>query len=263
MIELGANLSALVERFEGVGPISEEALARRAVALLDLTRLDDGCDEAAVAALCRRAETRVGPVAAVCVRPRFVAFARDRLDRAGSGVHVAAVVNYPSGDDDVAGIGAEASQVVAAGADEIELVLPYRRYLAGEREEALAAVTACRAVIGPDLILKVILETGCFRNSALLGKAAREVAAAGADFLKTSTGTVVPGATLSAAAVLLAAIHEQRGRVGLKVSGGIRDTAAAARYLALTDAVMGPEWAGPSTFRIGASALLDALLEMS
>jgi len=263
MIELGANLSALVERFEGVGPVSGPALARRAVALLDLTRLDGGCDEAAVAALCRRAETRVGPVAAVCVLPRVVACARDCLDRVGSGVRLAAVINYPSGEEEVAAIGAETSRVVSAGVDEIELVLPYRRYLAGQCEEALAAVTVCRALAGPDLTLKVTLETGSFRDGALLGRAAREVIAAGADFVKTSTGLLVPGATLSAAAVLLGAIRERGGRVGLKVSGGIRETADAARYLALADAVMGPEWVGPSTFRIGASALLDALLEMT
>ena len=263
MIELGTNLAALVERFEGVGPISGPALARRAVALLDLTRLDEACDEAAVAALCHRAETRIGPVAAVCVRPRFVACARDCLDRAGSAIRVAAVVNFPAGDDDIARIGAETAEIVAAGVDEVELVLPYRRYLAGEQEMALDAVTACRAVAGPDLTLKVILETGQFRDNARLGQLAREVIAAGADFLKTSTGMITPGATVSAAAVLLGAIRDRGGRVGLKVSGGIRDIAAAARYLALADAVMGPEWVGPSTFRIGASALLDDLLEMS
>ena len=263
MIELGANLSALVERFEGIGPISGPALARRAVALLDLTRLDEDCDEAAVTTLCRRAETRIGPVAAGCERPRFIAVARNCLDRAGSGVRVATVVNYPAGDDDIARIGSETAQVVAAGVDEIELVLPYRRYLAGDHEAALAAVTACRAVAGPDVTLKVILETGCFRDGRLLGRLAREVAASGADFLKTSSGLVVPGATLSAVAVLLGAIHDRGGRVGLKVSGGIRDVAAAARYLALADAIMGPEWAGPPTFRIGASALLETLLAVS
>ena len=82
-------------------------------------------------------------------------------------------------------------------------------------------------------------------------------------FLKTSTGRHAKGLTLSAAAVLLGVIHETGGRTGLKVSGGIREAAAVARYLALADAIMGPDWVSPSTFRIGASALLDDLLALA
>ncbi|MEI6558035.1 MAG: deoxyribose-phosphate aldolase [Rhodospirillaceae bacterium] len=263
MIELGANLAALVERFEEGGPVTGPALARRAVRLLDLTCLDESAGETEIAALCRRGQTKLGPVAAVCVLPAFVGFARSTLDKSGSAIRVVSVVNFPGGDDDVARAGEEAARAVASGAEEIDLVFPYRRYQAGERDEALAMVIGCRAMCGPDVTLKVILETGSFGQAAQLAAAAREVIAEGADFLKTSTGRGTKGATLSAAAVLLGVIHETGGRNGLKVSGGIREAAAVARYLALTDAIMGPDWISPATFRVGASALLDDLLAMA
>ena len=263
MIELGANLAALVERFEESGPVTGPALARRAVRLLDLTCLDESKGEIEIADLCRRGQTPLGPVAAVCVLPRFVAFARAALDAFGAAIRVVGVVNFPDGDGDVAAVGEEAARAVAAGADEIDLVFPYRRYQAGERDEALAMVIGCRAMCGPDVSLKVILETGSFRDASQLAAAAREVIAEGADFLKTSTGRHAKGLTLSAAAVLLGVIHETGGRTGLKVSGGIREAAAVARYLALADAIMGPDWVSPSTFRIGASALLDDLLALA
>ena len=260
MIELGANLAALVERFEESGPITGPALARRAMRLLDLTSLEDNLGEADIVALCRRGQTRLGPVAGVCVLPRFVGVARTTLDSVASAIRVVSVVNFPDGGDDVARAGEEAAQAVAAGAEEIDLMFPYRRYQAGDRDEALAMVIGCRAVCGPDVTLKVILETGSFSQAAQLAAAARDVVAEGADFLKTSSGRHPKGATLSAAAVLLGVIHETGGRTGLKVSGGIREGAAVARYLALADAIMGPDWVSPATFRIGASALLDDLL---
>ena len=263
MIELGANLAALVERFEESGPVTGPALARRAVRLLDFTCLDESKGEDAIADLCRRGQTKLGPVAGICVLPRFIGFARATLDTAGSSIRVVSVVNFPDGDDDVARAGEEAARAVAEGAEEIDLVFPYRRYQAGERDEALAMVIGCRAMCGPDVTLKVILETGSFGQATELAAAAREVIAEGADFLKTSTGRHAKGATLSATAVLLGVIHETGGRVGLKVSGGIREAAAVARYLALADAIMGPDWVSPTTFRVGASALLDDLLSLA
>ena len=262
MIELGANLASLVKRFEESGSVTGPALARRAVHLLDLTCLDETKGEDEIAALCRRGQTKLGAVAAVCVLPRFVGFARATLDKAGSSVRVAGVVNFPDGTDDVAKAGEEAARAVGEGADEIDLVFPYQRYQEGERDEALAMVIGCRAMCGPDVTLKVILETGSFRQASELATAAREVINEGADFLKTSTGRHAKGATLSAAAVLLGVIHET-GHAGLKVSGGIREAAAVARYLALADAIMGPDWVCPATFRIGASALLDDLLALA
>ena len=124
-------------------------------------------------------------------------------------------------------------------------------------------VIGCRAMCGPDVTLKVIMETGAFGQASELATAAREVIAEGADFLKTSSGRVAKGATLSATAVLLGVLHETGGRAGLKVSGGIREAAAVARYLSLADAIMGPDWVSPATFRVGSSALLEDLLSLA
>jgi deoxyribose-phosphate aldolase len=263
MIELGANLAALMERAEHNGLVlTGPALARRAVRLLDMACIAPDQDEAAVVELCRRAATPLGSVAAVCVLPQSLPLARECLVQAGSMVHLGTVLNFPGGEDGVLKVGEDAALAVAGGADEIDLVLPYRLYQAGERDEALAVVIGCRAMCGPDVTLKVILESGSFANAHQLAEAARDVVAAGADFLKTSTGRLERGVTLSAAAVLLGVIHDGGGRVGLTVSGGIRDAAVAARYLALADAIMGPDWACPTTFRIGASHLLESLLAM-
>ena len=109
----------------------------------------------------------------------------------------------------------------------------------------------------------MILETGILREPDLITAAARAAVMAGVDFLKTSTGKSEVGATLEAAATLLAVCREADGRVGFKAAGGIRTAADAAAYLHLADAIMGPDWASPRTFRFGASSLLDDLLGRS
>ncbi len=263
MIELGANLAKLVERCEESGRLTGPALARRAVRLLDLTCLDEKKGEAEIAALCQSGQTKLGPVAGICVLPHFVSFARETLDKISSAIRVVSVVNFPDGCDDIAHAGEEAARAIGNGAEEIDLLFPYQRYQAGERGEALAMVIGCRAMCGPDVTLKVILETGCFADASQLAAAARDVIAEGADFLKTSTGRAAKGATLSAAAVLLNVIHETGARTGLKVSGGIREAAAVARYLALADAIMWRDWVSPATFRVGASDLLADLLSLA
>ena len=131
--------------------------AAQALACLDLTNLDDDCDEAAVADLCARARTPHGPVAAVCVWPDFVVQSRAALD--GSGIGVASVVNFPAGDDDLDSVREEVRAVVFDGADEIDLVVPWRALLAGHPEDIAATVAGVREVSGGRL-LKAILETG-------------------------------------------------------------------------------------------------------
>lgn len=232
-------------------------IARRALACLDLTNLDEGCDSAAITDLCARARTPHGPVAAVCVWPRFVAQARAELD--GSGVRVATVVNFPGGDDALAVTLAETSGALAAGADEIDLVVPWRKLLAGHPERVADRTRAIKAICGP-AVLKTILETGELRDPALIRMASDRALEGGADFLKTSTGKVEVNATLEAAEILLRAILASGRDVGLKPAGGVRTTADAGVYLALCDRMMGPDWARPERFRIGASGVLTALV---
>jgi len=239
-------------------------VARRTISLLDLTSLNDDDTSGTIATLCQRAHTPAGPVAAVCVYPRFVAQAAMALE--GSGIKVATVVNFPDGDAPIEHIQRDTRQALAAGATEIDVVLPYKAYLEGKRQQAIAMLEAVSAQCHEHARaqVKVILETGRLKDSAIILAASRDAIGAGVDFLKTSTGKIETNATLEACVAMLQAIdeHSERGgrTVGLKVSGGIRDTLDSARYLALADAVMGEHWATPATFRFGASSVLDALL---
>ena len=241
----------------GGGPAADWGVALRVLSCIDLTSLNDARDDD-VAALCAKAVTPRGPVAAVCSWPEHVPAMARRLPRRPPGI--AAVVNFPAGEADPDAAAAEALRARQAGADELDLVFPYRAWLAGRRDEALAVVAAVRGAC-PESRLKVILETGAFgEDAAAMTEAGCAVIAAGADFLKTSTGKIAQGASPQAARALLAAIARTDRPVGFKASGGIRSLADATRYLALAEEVMGPGWVRPARFRIGASGLLDAVL---
>lgn len=234
------------------------ASAARALALLDLTDLSDDASEAGTLALCRKALAPPGAVAAICIWPRFVASARAVL--AGAPLRIATVVNFPAGGTDIAAVTAETEAALAAGADEIDLVLPWRAFLAGDTQTARDMVAAVRQACGAST-LKVILETGEYPDLAAV-KAASELAiAAGADFIKTSTGKTAHSASLPAVQVMLDVIKAAGRPVGLKPSGGIRTLADSQAYLALADATMGPGWATAKTFRFGASGLHQVLVD--
>ncbi len=230
--------------------------ARRAIRLLDLTELGDKATDDDVTALCARAAGPHGTVAAVCVWPRHVELAKRLVD--AHGVRVATVVNFPSGDDTVGDVVALTKAALADGADEIDLVLPYRPFLGGDTAHAAAMINAVRAASAGHT-LKVILETGELTEPAAIRAAAELAVAHGADFIKTSTGKTPTSASLEATAIMLDVICNVAHPVGLKPSGGIRTLADAVAYLDQADAVMGPDWATPATFRFGASGLLTAL----
>jgi deoxyribose-phosphate aldolase len=233
----------------------DAAVAQRLLPLLDLTSLRGDETPQEIAALARRA--LASGCAAVCVYPRMLEAAREIL--AGRGVRLAAVVNFPDGSDDLARVRAETRTAVALGADEIDVVAPLAATIAGDVELVGDIVRVCREVAGANRTIKIILETGLLAAPALITAAARSAVMAGADFLKTSTGMRTPGATRDAAALLLAVVQEAGGRIGLKLSGGIRTLADAAPYLALVDAAMGVDWVSPAHLRFGSSRLLDDL----
>ncbi len=235
----------------------EAAEARRALTLLDLTNLRPACTPADIDELCRRAVGPFGTTAAVCVWPAFVAQAVARL--AGTGVLVATVVNFPAGGEDIAPVVAETVDALAAGADEIDLVLPYRAFLAGDVAAAAAMVDAVRDAAHAPSRLKVILESGGYPTLDAVRDAARLAIDHGADFVKTSTGKTPVSATIGATVMILDAIRSAGRAVGIKPSGGIGTPAQASRFLAVADEMMDPDWAKPATFRFGASGLLDAL----
>ncbi|HTB68086.1 MAG TPA: deoxyribose-phosphate aldolase [Steroidobacteraceae bacterium] len=243
---------------------TDALLARRLLGMLDLTTLNDSDDGRVVRALAAYAATPVGRVAALCTWSRLIGDALDAL--AGTGVPVAAVTNFPAGEPDVAGAAAHSAQAVAAGATEIDVVFPWRAFLAGDAATALALVGACREACGSRAHLKVILETGQLGTAARIREAADLAIAGGADFLKTSTGKTQPGATLMAAQVMLDAIAQARTRgvrVGFKASGGVRTITDAASYLTAYEQRFGVGSAQPQVFRIGASQLVHELLAMA
>ena len=237
--------------------------ARRVLPLIDLTSLGDDDRSDTIDALCDAAQTPFGPVAAVCVWPRFVAQAVQRLGTDSIGV--AAVANFPEGLADIDRATADARQIVDAGGTEVDVVFPWASLIAGDLDIGRELVVATREAVGPDIVLKVILETGELPTDELIRRAASDAIAGGADFLKTSTGKTSHSATPAAVRVLLEGLSRRRtliggGSVGLKVSGGVRTVAQAEEYLSLADEAMGSEWCSPQTFRFGASALLDDVL---
>lgn len=236
----------------------QEATALRALRLLDLTDLSDSPTGDAIDELCARAQSSFGPVAAVCIWPQFVVQAKARL--AGSEVRVATVANFPGGDQDSADVFAMVETALSDGADEIDLVLPWRQFLEGDTDRAHKLVSDCRSRIPQGRLLKVILETGELRTEDSIRAASILALGAGADFIKTSTGKVPVNATPEAARIMIGAIRDHGRPAGFKAAGGIRTVSDAADYLTIADEIMGPDWAAPGTFRFGASGLLDDVL---
>ena len=239
--------------------MSDADLALRALRLLDLTDLSDQANETGTLQLCARAVAAPGPVAAICIWPQFVKLARQTLKT--SPVSIATVINFPAGNSNCSLIGSDITEAIADGADEIDLVLPWRAFLAGDAAIAREMVTEARGSCG-EKTLKVILETGEYPGQAEVRAASELAIAAGADFIKTSTGKTRTSATPAAARTMLEAIKASGKPVGLKPSGGLRTLADAKTYLDLADEIMGPGWATAKTFRFGASGLYGVLADI-
>jgi deoxyribose-phosphate aldolase len=230
-----------------------KAAARTALACLDLTSLNDRDTAADIAALCRRAQTPHGNVAAVCVWPRFVAQARAVLP---ADIKVAAVANFPDGALDTQRALADIAEIALAGGDEVDVVLPYRTLLADQSTEVAEFLSEVRFASRP-LTLKVIIESGELAAPERIAQATRLALAAGADFVKTSTGKTSTGATPEAAVVMLKEIKASGlPAAGFKASGGVRTVVDAAGYIAQTEAVLGADALNPQRLRFGASGLL-------
>jgi deoxyribose-phosphate aldolase len=237
---------------------AERVMAARVLAALDLTSLGEDDTPEAIERLCAAAAAGGHP-AAVCVYPEHIATARRTLElEHASAVAVATVVNFPDGSNDISRALRETLRALAAGADEIDIVFPWRAWLGGDREGGALMLQRCKSICGGK-ILKVILETGELGDPLLIREVALAALGAGADFIKTSTGKTKTGATPAAARTMLECIRECGGRAGFKAAGGVRTLADAGRYLALADEILGAGWATPARFRIGASTLLAEL----
>jgi deoxyribose-phosphate aldolase len=225
--------------------------------VLDLTSLNANDVANHIIKLCALARKHYIPddssshMAAVCCYAKFCTLARSEL--AGSGVKLATVVNFPSGNNAAQDVVAE---ITAADADEIDVVFPYKKFLAGNITESLRDMQLYRAACG-ERCMKVILETAAFADDASLLQAADVAIAAGADFLKTSTGKGPGGATCHAVRILLQAIGDKK--IGIKVSGGVRDVTTAQMYLDEIAKCFPAAMLTSQYVRIGASSLAQSL----
>lgn len=238
---------------------ASSSLIQRIVSLIDLTNLNDDCDEAAIEALCKQANTPVGCVAAVCIWPAYVAIAKKYLDQHSS-VSIATVANFPSGNDTLAANCETIRKALEDGANEIDYVLPYKALMNGETSTVASALKSVRSCVPDNTPLKVILESGVLDSAELISKAAHIAIDEGADFIKTSTGKVSVNATPEAADIMLEAIASANKNVGFKAAGGIKTVTEASTYLALAENRFGPSWITASHFRFGASSLLQNAL---
>ena len=239
-----------------------------AIRMMDLTTLEGKDTPGKVRALAGKAvrpdptDPTIPSVAALCVYPNMIATAKKAL--AGSSVKVASVATYfPSGQTALEVKLEDVRQAVALGADEIDMVIDRGAYLAGDYGKVYDEIVAVKQAADP-AHLKVILETGELETYDNVRRASVLAMAAGADFIKTSTGKVQPASTLPVTLVMLEAIrdfHAQTGRVvGMKPAGGIRTAREAISYLTVLYETLGPDWMTPDRFRFGASTLLNDVL---
>lgn len=252
----------------GAGSARLAALVR----CLDLTALASDDTELSIRRLCatarrplpraaargRQVPAGLNRVAAVCVHPTFVPAAVTALG--GSGIPVAAAcAGFPHGLTPMRARVAEIEDAVAAGAAEIDAVIPRALVLDGRWRTLFDEVVAYRRACG-HARLKVILGTGDLRSLTQVARAAAVAAMAGAHFVKTSTGREAVNATLPVGVVLARVVRRYRRRtehrVGIKPAGGIRRTGDALAWQCLVREELGDDWTGPGLFRIGASGLL-------
>jgi deoxyribose-phosphate aldolase len=239
-----------------------------AIRCIDLTTLEGADTPGKVAALCSKAirpqpgDASIPSVAAVCIYPALVPEAVEHVH--GTEVRVASVATaFPSGQTFTSIKLAETRDAVAAGADEIDMVIDRSAFLSGHFQKVYDEIQAVKEACG-QAHLKVILETGELGTYDNVRRASILAMAAGADFIKTSTGKVQPAATLPVSLVMMEAIRdfqrETGTAVGFKPAGGIRTAKQAIAYLVVLYETLGQDWMTPERFRLGASSLLNDVL---
>jgi deoxyribose-phosphate aldolase len=241
---------------------------RLAVSMLDLTTLEGADTAGKVRHLCAKAVCpsptmpEIPSVAAVCVYPSLVPTVHEALQ--GTGVHTASVATgFPAGQVSLEAKLRDTSDAVAAGADEIDMVISREAFLAGDDVRVMEEIARIKDACG-DAHLKVILETAELGSYDHVRHASMIAMEAGADFIKTSTGKASAGATPGVCLVMLEAIRDyvdRTGRVvGFKAAGGVSTSKAALHRLVLVKETLGDDWLTPERLRIGASSVLNDLL---
>jgi deoxyribose-phosphate aldolase len=269
--EVGAIARAGVLASRSVKADAKRQAIDLAISMIDLTTLEGQDTPGKVRALCAKARQPgfgAPPVAAVCVYPDLAGLAATEL--AGTPIKVASVATaFPSGRATLDVKLADVKSAVAAGADEVDMVIDRGAFLSGRYRAVYEEIEAVRAACA-GAHLKVILETGELGALDNVRRASWLAMLAGADFIKTSTGKVSPAATLPVTMVMLEAVRDWRAatggtvgggrQVGVKPAGGIRTAKDAIRYIVLVHETAGDDWLDARFFRLGASSLLNDLL---
>ncbi|MSO42680.1 MAG: deoxyribose-phosphate aldolase [Candidatus Planktophila sp.] len=270
--QTGADARAAMLATRSIKITSKRWAIDTAISMVDLTTLEGADTPGKVQALCAKAvrpdptDSSVPSVGAVCVYNDMVAVARKHLDLIGGAhVGVAAVSTaFPSGRASMPVKIQDTQDALDAGASEIDMVIDRGAFLSGDYIGVFNEIVQIRELCGSRAHLKVIFETGELVTYDNVRKASFLAMAAGADFIKTSTGKVAPAATAPVVLVMLEAVRDfyqmTQTRIGVKPAGGIRNTKDAIKQLVLVNETAGPEWLTPALFRIGASALLNDLL---
>ena len=270
--QVGVDARAAMLGTRSIKTSSKNLAIDLAIKMVDLTTLEGADTPGKVRALCNKAvrpdpsDPTVPHVGAVCVYNDMVSIARTHLDSIGGReVPVAAVSTaFPSGRASQAVKIQDTQDALDAGASEIDMVIDRGAFLAGKYGKIYDDIVLIKSLCGEKAHLKVIFETGELVTYDNVRKASYIAMLAGADFIKTSTGKVVPAATPSVVLVMLEAVrdfHALTGRkIGVKPAGGIRTTKDAIKQLVLVKETAGEDWLDPSLFRIGASALLNDLI---
>ncbi len=270
--QVGADERAAMLATRSIKTTSKRWAIDMAISMVDLTTLEGADTPGKVQALCTKAvrpdptDSSVPSVGAICVYNDMVAVAREHLDLVGGAhVGVAAVSTaFPSGRASMPVKIQDTRDALDAGASEIDMVIDRGAFLSGDYIGVFNEIVQIRELCGTRAHLKVIFETGELVTYDNVRKASFLAMAAGADFIKTSTGKVAPAATAPVVLVMLEAVRDfyqmTQTRIGVKPAGGIRNTKDAIKQLVLVNEIAGPEWLTPSLFRIGASALLNDLL---
>jgi deoxyribose-phosphate aldolase len=252
----------------GVPSAKDKDLLRKIFGLIDLTTLSERDNIESVSKLCTQVNLQeeaypsMPPVAAICVYPELVSVVKESLENPLVNI-VAVGGGFPASQTFTNIKVMEVEQAIEQGAEEIDIVLPVGKFLMGDLEYVAYEIQVIKQRMGP-VHLKVILETGSLKDLSLIRKAALLSIGAGADFIKTSTGKISPGATPEAVLVMCHVIKEYYNRtgkkIGIKPAGGISDSTSALLYWSIVSEVLGEDWLNSERFRIGASSLANRIL---
>jgi len=251
-----------------IPPGSNKELLKQIFGLIDLTTLSEQDNIENVSLLCDRVNQQVDAypdmpsVAAICIYPELVAVVKEKLDNPL--ISIASVGGgFPASQTFTNIKVMEIEQAIVQGAEEIDIVMPVGKFLIDDLEYVDYEIQVIKQRVG-SVHLKVILETGSLKDLSHIRKASLLCIGAGADFIKTSTGKISPGATPEAMVVMCCAIRDYYNRtgkkIGIKPAGGISDTRTALLYYHIVKEILGEEWLNRERFRIGASRLANRIL---